>query len=201
MPAIRLIVGLGNPGKQYALTRHNVGRWLLDAWHIAVAAPAWKTENQFFAQLSHVAHPDKTGHWLLKPATYMNMSGQAVSALVRFYKIPIDTILILHDELDFPAGVARFKYGGGHNGHNGLKSIITQLGDNHFWRLRLGIQSTHKQEDMKNYVLSIPSRMEKQQLNRAVSDVLAVLPLVFDNMDKAIQILHSHASERSNEIV
>jgi PTH1 family peptidyl-tRNA hydrolase len=191
MPAFRLIAGLGNPGKQYAMTRHNAGFWLLDELARSLKASSWKTGNKFFADIAHVSSSNLHNYWLLKPSTYMNNSGQAIAAFAKFQKITAEDILIVHDELDLPAGIARFKNGGGHNGHNGLKSIIDSLGSNNFWRLRMGINPPPQKGTMKDYVLSTPQHLEKKYMMNAIANILAIFPLIFEDMEKAMQILHS----------
>lgn len=158
MSGIRLFVGLGNPGSEYASTRHNAGFWWID--EVARASGArLNVESKFFGlagRLKSGAHEA----WLLEPSTFMNASGRAVAALARFYKIAPEEILVIHDELDLPPGVAKLKQGGGHGGHNGLKDIAAQLGTPNFWRLRLGIGHPGEKSAVVNYVLHTPSRDE-----------------------------------------
>jgi len=191
IPTFRLIAGLGNPGKQYLMTRHNVGFWLLDALACSLKIASWKTESKFFSDIAQVASPTLHHYWLLKPSTYMNASGQAIATFAQFYKIAAEEILIVHDELDLPVGIARFKNGGGYNGHNGLKSIITSLGSNNFWRLRIGIDSPALKDEAKDYVLSAPQPLEKKYIMSAMQNTLSIFPLIFEDMEKAMQILHS----------
>ena len=134
---IKLFVGLGNPGPEYADTRHNAGFWWID--QIARQLGATLAPERAFH--GHAARASVQGQsvWLLKPQTFMNLSGKAVAALARFYKIAPQEILVAHDELDLPAGEAKLKQGGGHAGHNGLRDIHAQLGSSDYWRLRLGI--------------------------------------------------------------
>ena len=133
MTAPRLIVGLGNPGADYADTRHNVGFWYVDRL-AAQLKTALAPQAKFFGLAARAGE-----HWLLQPTTFMNRSGQAVAALANFYKISPAEILVIHDELDLPPGGIRLKQGGGNGGHNGLKDIQAKLGSADFWRLRLGI--------------------------------------------------------------
>ena len=128
--SIKLIVGLGNPGKEYEQTRHNAGFWLIDelAWQWKASL---KDEKKFFGQVARVNRPEGEV-WLLKPDTFMNLSGKAVGALAQFYKILPEEILVVHDELDIPCGRIRFKLGGGNGGHNGLKVIQAKLGTPNF---------------------------------------------------------------------
>lgn len=194
MPTFRLIAGLGNPGKQYLMTRHNVGFWLLDELARSLKVTSWKTENKFFADIAQVASATLHNYWLLKPSTYMNASGQAIAAFAQFYKIAAEEMLIVHDELDLPAGIARLKKGGGYNGHNGLKSIIASLGSNNFWRLRIGIDYSTPRGETKDYVLSPPQDLEKKYIMSAIENTLSIFPLIFEDIEKAMQILHSKKS-------
>ncbi|RMU32066.1 Peptidyl-tRNA hydrolase [Pseudomonas amygdali pv. morsprunorum] len=141
MTAIQLIVGLGNPGAEYEQTRHNAGAFFVE--RIAAAQRVnLVPERKFFGLTGRFTHQGQDVR-LLIPTTYMNRSGQAVAALAGFYRIPVESILVAHDELDLPPGVAKLKVGGGHGGHNGLRDIIAQLGNqNTFHRLRLGIGHT-----------------------------------------------------------
>ena len=156
MSAIRLIVGLGNPGREYETTRHNAGYWWLDEL-ARLQNLSFKSESKFHGL---AARGQLHGHemLLLKPQTFMNVSGRAVGALAQFYKIAPAEMLVVHDELDLPPGVARLKMGGGHGGHNGLKDIIAHLGSKDFWRLRLGIGHPGERADVAGYVLNDPRR-------------------------------------------
>lgn len=187
---ISLIVGLGNPGAQYAKTRHNVGAWFVD--HLADHTNlSLAYESKFFgfcARLDSVSHPC----WLLKPSTYMNESGKAVAALANFYKIPPQSILVVHDELDFPAGIVRFKEGGGHGGHNGLRNIIQCLGTSDFCRIRIGIGHPGQKDKVHPYVLNEPSRADKELIENAIDSALQAVPkLMSGEFQKVYQYLHS----------
>lgn len=188
---IKLIVGLGNPGREYETTRHNVGFWLLDelAWQWKTS---FKTEKKFFGEVARsTQHGGEV--WLLKPDTFMNLSGKAVAALSQFYKINPDEILVVHDELDIPCGQIRFKLGGGNGGHNGLKDIQAKLGTPQFYRLRLGIAHPGDRNLVSNYVLSRPSAAEKEQIDASIDCSLRALPDVLQGRyDEAIRVLHSH---------
>jgi PTH1 family peptidyl-tRNA hydrolase len=193
MTAIRLIVGLGNPGAEYQKTRHNAGFWLLDelAWDYK---QSFRAEAKFFAEVARAAQPGGSDLWLLKPMTFMNLSGQAVVALARFYKIMPNEILVVHDELDLPPGSARFKQGGGHGGHNGLKDIIAKLGTPDFWRLRLGIGHPGERTEVVNYVLKKPRAEEQSEIDQAMVAALAVLPQALaGEMAAAMKQLHTAA--------
>ena len=187
---IRLIVGLGNPGAQYQDTRHNAGFWYVEqlARHYgAVLQP----EKKFFG-LAARCLIDGQEVRLLTPTTYMNRSGQAIAALATFYKIPPESILVVHDELDFPAGIARIKRGGGHGGHNGLRDNIACLGNNReFMRLRLGINHPGNSKEVTNYVLSKPSIADREKLNTVIDKAIAITPTLLSDSAKAMQELHS----------
>ncbi len=187
---IELIAGLGNPGSRYEPTRHNAGFWFLDALASSVGCRLG-AEARFFGELGR-AQIDGHGCRLLKPATFMNRSGQALAAVTRYYKIPPRRVLVVHDEIDLPPGVARLKRGGGHGGHNGLRDIIKALGDNGFWRLRLGVGHPGARDEVVNYVLHPPAAAERALIEDAIAQALAVLPLVVGGeQEKAMHILHS----------
>ncbi|NOT11074.1 MAG: aminoacyl-tRNA hydrolase [Methylococcaceae bacterium] len=155
---IKLIIGLGNPGKQYEKTRHNAGFLFLDVL-ASESGCKWTYDSRFqglYAEYS--AGMQKV--ILLKPETYMNRSGQSVGKVVRYYKLVPDEILVVHDELDFAAGVLKLKKNGGHAGHNGLRDIIAHLGTNQFYRLRVGIGRPENGRSVADFVLSAPSRYE-----------------------------------------
>ena len=188
---ILLIVGLGNPGREYRGTRHNAGADFV----VALARDAGctlQTDSKFFGLTGRAT---VAGHdlRLLIPTTYMTRSGESVSALARFYKISPEQILIAHDELDIPAGSARFKQGGGHGGHNGLRDIVPALGNSSgFHRLRIGIGHPGHASRVSGYVLSAPSAEDRQKIDASISEALAALPLLLDGDDtKAMTRLHS----------
>jgi PTH1 family peptidyl-tRNA hydrolase len=170
MPAPRLIVGLGNPGIDYEDNRHNLGFWFIErlARELKLTLAA---QSKFFGR---VARADDL--WLLQPTTFMNRSGQAAAALARFYKIPADEVLVIHDELDLPPGAIRIKQGGGNGGHNGLKDIQAQLATPDFWRLRLGIGHPGDRAEVINYVLKAPRREEQELIERAIDRCLVAWP-------------------------
>ncbi len=181
--AIRLIVGLGNIGAQYEKTRHNVGAWLLQAWANAQAV-SLKTEKKFSGQIAKInTHSE---YWLLFPTTLMNRSGQAVKQLAQFYKIEPHEILVLHDELDLPAGSIRLKKGGGHGGHNGLRDIIQQLGSKEFKRLRIGISHPGAAHLVTNYVLKAPSMHDRQLIENAIERAVALRDELVDEADNYV---------------
>jgi PTH1 family peptidyl-tRNA hydrolase len=194
MPPIRLIVGLGNPGREYEDTRHNAGFWWVDRVAAARGA-AFNLDKKFHGLVTRI---HLTGHeaWLLKPATFMNRSGQAVGALCAFYKITPEEILVIHDELDLPPGEARLKKGGGHGGHNGMRDIIAHLGTQDFWRLRLGIGHPGDKLQVADFVLH-PARSEEQELiDSAVDKSLPLLPqLLAGDFSAAMLKLHTKTAK------
>jgi PTH1 family peptidyl-tRNA hydrolase len=190
MSEIKLIVGLGNPGGEYEATRHNAGFWWVD--EIARAHHCSFRHDAKFHGL--VARGNVHGQelFLLKPQTYMNVSGRAVVALALFYKILPQQILVAHDELDLPPGTAKLKLGGGHGGHNGLKDIIAHLGTKDFWRLRIGIGHPGESADVANYVLNAPRREEAELMEEAMRRAQDVSALIVEGkMEAAMLKLHS----------
>lgn len=190
MSSIRLIVGLGNPGREYENTRHNAGFWWLDEF-ARMHNLNFRSEAKFHGQ---AARGQLHGHevFLLKPQTFMNVSGRAVGALAQFYKIAPGEILVVHDELDLPPGSAKLKLGGGHGGHNGLKDIIAHLGTKDFWRLRLGIGHPGDRSEVANFVLNDPRREERALIDEAMQRAQDVAHLVVDGKPEAAMLkLHS----------
>jgi len=186
---IRLVVGLGNPGADYVATRHNAGCWLIDALATDLGA-SFRLEKRFNSEVCKTVAGGRD-LWLAKPQTFMNLSGQAVAGLARYYRFGVDEILVMHDELDLPPGTNRLKFGGGPGGHNGLRDIIRHLG-NDFYRLRIGIGHPGQARDVKNYVLRRPSQAEAEAIDNANRDTLAVMPYLFEGrVDKAMQALHT----------
>ncbi|MFO8156260.1 MAG: aminoacyl-tRNA hydrolase [Pseudomonadota bacterium] len=187
--AVALIAGLGNPGDRYTGTRHNAGFWFADAV-VAAHGGAFQTESRHKAE---VARLRVDGHDLrvVKPLTYMNHSGQAVGALARFYRIPVEAILVAHDELDLDPGCVRLKSGGGHGGHNGLRDLVSHLGSRDFHRLRLGIGHPGSARDVVEYVLKKPSGAERQAIEQAVDEAVRELPtIVAGDFANAMNRLH-----------
>ncbi len=190
MTAISLIVGLGNPGPEYEPTRHNAGFWFVD--EIARrSGKSFTTEAKFNSQVARCMEGGKEFR-LQKPMTFMNGSGQAVGALARFFKIPLEEILVVHDELDLPAGSVKLKKGGGHGGHNGLRDMISHLGSKDFYRLRVGIGHPGHKSQVVDYVLKKPSKEDRCLIEDAMYDALNVLPKILDGeFEKAMHELHS----------
>jgi len=187
--AIDLIVGLGNPGVQYARTRHNAGFWLVDGLAAQTGA-IFTVEPRYHGETANAA---LAGHAfrLLKPTTFMNRSGQAVAGLSRYFRIPPERILVVHDEIDLPPGTVRLKQGGGHGGHNGLRDIIGNLGDAGFWRLRLGVGRPVDRDAVVDYVLQVPPESERAMILQAMAAALDLLPrIVAGEWQAAMQLLH-----------
>ena len=191
---VALIVGLGNPGPQYEETRHNAGFWFVEA--IARSqGQSFRSEAKFFGDVAKVNIGGQQV-WLLKPNTYMNRSGQAVAALASFYKIPPEQMLVVHDELDLLPGTARLKQGGGHGGHNGLRDIVAQLGDNTFLRLRVGIGHPGNSKQVADFVLHRASLEEQRLIDESLERALKVLPqAVAGELQKAMNALHTQPTQ------
>ncbi|MBD7978237.1 aminoacyl-tRNA hydrolase [Serpens gallinarum] len=191
MTAVQLIVGLGNPGPEYDQTRHNAGALfverLADREGVRLAL-----DKKYFGLTGKFTHQGRDVR-LLIPTTFMNRSGQAVAALARFFRIEPEAILVAHDELDMPPGVAKLKQGGGHGGHNGLRDIIAQLGNqNSFHRLRLGIGHPGHSSQVTGYVLGRAPRSEQELLDASIDFALGVLPeILAGDWIKAMHKLHS----------
>jgi len=188
--AIECIVGLGNPGPKYEKTRHNAGYWFLDEIarrHAVLLRP----ESKFAGETGRL---ELAGHrcWLLKPTTFMNRSGRAVGALARFYRIPPERILVVHDELDLPPGTVRLKKGGGHGGHNGLRDTMAVLGSRDFHRLRIGIGHPGHKDQVVDYVLSPPRKEEEILIRQAIDRAADQLELLLEGrFEAAMNNLHS----------
>jgi PTH1 family peptidyl-tRNA hydrolase len=186
---IRLVVGLGNPGPQYEWTRHNVGFWFVDAL-AAHNNGQFRTESKFHGQLCRLSI-DGQDLRLLKPMTFMNRSGQSLAAVVRYFDIPSEQVLVAHDELDLPAGTLRLKQGGGHAGHNGLRDIINVLGTRDFWRLRIGIDHPGDRSQVVNYVLSRASRDDEVNIRDALDEAeRSLADIIPGQLQKAMNRLH-----------
>ena len=185
---IKLIVGLGNPGPQYAQTAHNAGFWLLDTIASHYGAQFSKTKpHKTVCQIPIAGYPC----WLLKPMTFMNKSGQAVQELAHYYKIKPNEIVVAHDELDFPSGIARIKFGGGHGGHNGLRDINSLIGQD-FYRLRIGVGHPGDARQVNNYLLTKASKTLIASVQVAISDIMSILEwLVAGEIDQASLHLHT----------
>lgn len=190
MTGLKLIVGLGNPGAEYANTRHNAGFRFVDEL-AAHAGARWSVESKLFGE---AARADVAGQslWLLRPATFMNPSGKSVTAALRFWKIEPEQMLVAHDELDLAPGVARLKFDGGHGGQNGLRDIMRLLGHGRFHRLRVGIGHPGDRDKVTPWVLGRPGRDDDILIGRAIDDAMAVLPLAVEgNFSEAMKRLHT----------
>jgi PTH1 family peptidyl-tRNA hydrolase len=197
LPALRLVVGLGNPGPQYADTRHNAGFWLVDEL-ARQHGGQFRSEAKYHGETCRIALAGQE-LWLLKPMTFMNRSGLAVAALARFHRIPLPAILVVHDDLDLPPGVARLKRAGGHGGHNGLRDLIAHLGGNDFLRLRLGIGHPGDSREVLDHVLRRAPSSERALLEQAILDALRELPrLAAGQWDRAVHALHSRRVDSSS---
>lgn len=171
-PALRLVIGLGNPGAEYAETRHNAGFWFCERLAADLGANFAK-ESRYHGW---VANAREAGVWLLMPATYMNESGRAVQALAHFYRITPAEMLVVHDELDLPAGRVQLRFGGGLGGHNGLKSLTAHLGTQDYWRIRVGIGHPGDRNEVVSYVLKPPRKEEREGINSAIDRALLAWP-------------------------
>ncbi len=196
---IKLVVGLGNPGSEYAGTRHNAGEDFVREL-ARIAGTALKSDSKYFGETGECLY---AGHKLrlLIPHTFMNRSGKSVAALARFYKIEPPEILIAHDELDIAPGTARFKFDGGHGGHNGLRDIVPALGNRKdFHRLRIGIGHPGSAKQVSGYVLSKPSPADRDAIAASIEEALRALPLLLDgDATKAMTRLHSFDARPQNE--
>ena len=190
MSEIKLIVGLGNPGREYENTRHNAGFWWVDEFARAHQS-IFKADSKFHGLIARSsAHGREI--ILLKPQTFMNVSGRAVAALMQFYKIAAAEMLVVHDELDLPPGSAKLKFGGGHGGHNGLKDIVAHLGTHDFWRLRIGIGHPGERAEVVNYVLHEPRREEAELITQAMQRAKEITHLIVEGkLEAAMLKLHS----------
>jgi PTH1 family peptidyl-tRNA hydrolase len=187
---IRLIVGLGNPGKAYEQTRHNAGFWFVELL-ARLHGAGFKAESRYLGHTSRITLHARECR-LLKPATYMNRSGQAVASLANYYRISPPEILVAHDELDLPAGTSRLKFGGGHAGHNGLRDIVNTGGSRDFLRLRIGIGHPEDRAEVVDYVLSRPSKADREAIEQALEAAADCLEDVLaGNLQKAMHRLHT----------
>jgi PTH1 family peptidyl-tRNA hydrolase len=186
---LKLIVGLGNPGAEYARTRHNAGWWFLDAL-AAQQRVSWRTDRRRHLEVTQM----RTAYsepWLIKPTAFMNRSGAPVAEFAGFYRIAPAEILVVHDEIDLPPGTARLKYGGGHGGHNGLRDVMAHLGPD-FWRLRLGVGHPGAKDLVIDAVLDRPTLEEQHSIDEALTRALEVMPeMLGGETQRAIHRLHN----------
>ena len=192
---LRLFVGLGNPGRRYAATRHNAGAWFVERLARALSLE-FRSEARFASLVARGRAPDGGDFRLALPQSYMNESGQPVAALARYYRISLPEMLVAHDELDLKPGSVKLKLGGGTAGHNGLEDIVAQLGDAGFWRLRLGVGHPRDSElagqEVADYVLHPPRAEDKAQIDDAIGRALALWPqLATGDTERAMLALHT----------
>lgn len=189
MSGIKLFVGLGNPGEKYAATRHNAGFWWVD--QVAAATNSKLAVDAKFFGFAGKLNPTADS-WLIKPTTFMNASGKAVAALANYYKISPAEILVIHDELDLPAGSIKMKFGGGHGGHNGLRDIHSALGTPDYWRLRVGIGHPGSKNEVVNFVLKAPTKDEQHAIDDSIYDSSKLVDLMLKGeFDSAMLKLHT----------
>ncbi|CAM3302968.1 aminoacyl-tRNA hydrolase [Shewanella violacea] len=191
MSNIKLIVGLANPGEKYAQTRHNAGAWYVQEL-ARICGATLIADSKYYGLTARVSLHGKDVR-LLIPSTFMNLSGKSVGAMANFFRIQAGEILVAHDELDMPPGVAKFKLGGGHGGHNGLKDIISSLGnDKGFHRLRIGIGHPGDRNQVSNYVLGKAPAVEQTQIETVLDEAVRSTEILFtEDMAKAMNRLHS----------
>ena len=190
---LRVIVGLGNPGPEHLVTRHNAGFWFVDLLARRHGGE-FRDYRKYSGETARITLSERE-IILLKPTTYMNRSGLSVRQLSDFYKIAPEEILVAHDELDLPVGSVRLKQGGGHGGHNGLRDTIAHIGET-FWRLRLGIGHPGNKADVIDYVLTRAPRAEEDTILETVSTAADVMPLMLEQgAERAMTRLHSRAGK------
>ena len=189
MNNIKLLVGLGNHGNEYCYTRHNVGFWFIDRY--IEVNNVIKTNNSMFDAIVNTHMYKNYKIFLIKPQKYMNLSGEVVLAIKNFYKIDIENIIVIHDEISFNPGIIKFKQGGGDNGHNGLKNISKLIGNNYL-RLRCGIGEPNDRSKLINHVLSKPNDSEYNLIITSIDKSLQVIKDVFDGqLNNAMKQLHT----------
>ena len=187
--ALKLIVGLGNPGPEYARTRHNAGFWLVDELARRHGG-AFRFEGKHQAELARIRIGGEEV-WLAKPMTFMNRSGGPVSSVLGFYKIAPAQMLVAHDEIDLPSGAVRLKEAGGHGGHNGLRDLIAAQGDG-FWRLRIGVGHPGTKNEVVDFVLTRASAGEQQEIDESVrAGADAIEQMLRSGAQIAMNKLHS----------
>ena len=192
---IQLFVGLGNPGPDYEDTRHNAGFWWIDALAREMKLNL-VTDKSYHGQIARTTSNSRPV-WLLKPQTFMNLSGKSVASLANFFKIAPEHILVAHDELDIAPGEAKLKLGGSHAGHNGLRDIHAQLGGDQYWRLRLGVGHPGNKAEVVNWVLKKPSLDHRIAINQAIDRALKALPnFLAGDMEAATRLVHTSKPPR-----
>ncbi len=189
---IKIIVGLGNPGSKHESDRHNMGFWLVDRLAEKTGA-SFRSEKRFSGDVARV-QIDQHDFRLLKPTTYMNLSGQSVQAAMAYHRIKPEQMLVVHDEIDLPVGTLRLKQGGGHGGHNGLRDVIRHIGAD-FLRMRIGVGHPGESHEVTGHVLKRPQADEQKALDEALQDAISALPVLLDDgLEKAQQQLHSRGT-------
>ena len=185
-----MIVGLGNPGPDYAETRHNAGFWFLDAL-AQINRVSFRLQSKLSAGTARLVLHGRNCI-LVRPATFMNHSGQAVRATSDYYRVAAANLMIAYDELDLPAGQSRLKQGGGHGGHNGLRDVFRHLPDHDFLRLRIGIGHPGHKDEVTDYVLGRPPASEEKLIREAIGRAIAVLPEILGGqVSRAMKTLHT----------
>jgi PTH1 family peptidyl-tRNA hydrolase len=200
---LHLIVGLGNPGRRYARTRHNAGAWFVERLADGLRV-SLRSESKFHSLIGRTRAGDGADLRIALPQSYMNESGFAVAALARFYRIAPEAILVVHDELDLKPGSVKLKLGGGVAGHNGLKDVNAQLGTGDYWRLRIGIghprDATQGSQEVADYVLDPPRAQELPLIDDAIERALAIWPRLADgDLERAMLELHTRPRRADDE--
>ena len=196
--AIKLIVGLGNPGPEHLTTRHNAGFWFVDVLASRFSL-GFRSEPKFHSEICRLTTAGQDCY-LCKPVTYMNLSGQAVQAIVSYYKFSPEEILIVHDEIDLPAGVIRLKQDGGHGGHNGLRDIMEKLGTDNFNRLRIGVGHPGTSDEVVNHVLGRATAQDEEIIMQGIAAAMDLVPLILaGELQKAMNKLHRSGKNGTEE--
>ena len=190
---IQLIVGLGNPGDKYTATRHNAGFWFLDQLARRYQT-SFRAETKFKADVASFEHEGKRV-WLVKPNTFMNLSGESLGPFAKYYQIAPENTLVVHDELDLPPGTSRYKWAGGHGGHNGIRDIFKHFAKD-FWRLRVGVGHPGNKDQVLSFVMKAPSSKEQSLIDESFDRVTDTLSEVFaGDMEAAMRLLHNKQAE------
>ncbi|MEZ8141552.1 aminoacyl-tRNA hydrolase [Enterovibrio norvegicus FF-33] len=192
---IRLLVGLANPGPEYSKTRHNAGAWVVEEL-ARIHNVQLKEDKKYFGLTARISMGGEDLR-LLIPTTFMNLSGKSVASLANFFQIKPEEIMVAHDELDLPPGVAKFKKGGGHGGHNGLRDIISKMGNNkEFYRLRIGIGHPGHKDKVAGFVLTKAPANEQSQIEEAVDEAVRCIDILLkDDLAKAQNRLHTFKAQ------
>ena len=187
---IKLIVGLGNPGKDYQEHRHNAGFWFLESL-ASIKESKFTSQSKFLGETTSVAF-GSTKVFLLKPQTFMNNSGGSIKSFLSYYDISPEETLVVHDELDLPIGAVKIKLAGGHGGHNGLRDTIKALNSKDFYRLRIGIAHPGSNDDVVDYVLNAPGKSELSSIEQGMSNAMSIIDLLVNgNFEDAMKALHT----------